>query len=245
MPGDYDGDGKTDLAVHRDGVHNRSSDNSWYILKSSDNTYITKIFGKSGGFEFSRPTPPADYDGDGKTDLAVITSLATIPSYYTFTVLQSSTNSGVQRVLGNQYSTIVPADYDDDGKADYASYIDGIWTIQQSSTGAIRNEFFGLSTDKLVPADYDGDGKTDIAVWRPSNGFWYYIGSSNRSFNAVQFGVSDDKPTPADYDGDGRTDVAVFRPSTGFWYLLRSRDGFSALQFGLKDDIPIPNVFVR
>jgi glucan-binding YG repeat protein len=197
---------------------------------------------------------PADYDGDGKTDLAVYFLADGIPTPGSFSILQSSTDSKVIRQWGTNIDRRVQADYDGDGKADLAVYRgntifpgaeNGVWYILQSSNNTLRVERFGLPTDKLVPADYDGDSKADIAVWRPSDGFWYYLNSSNQMFNAVQFGASGDKPTPADYDGDGKTDIAVFRPSTGFWYLLRSTQGFAAQQFGLKDDIPIPNVFVR
>jgi hypothetical protein len=58
VPGDYDGDGKADLAVFQGGI--------WSILRSSD--------GKPTAFIWGLPSDipvPADYDGDGKTDLAV------------------------------------------------------------------------------------------------------------------------------------------------------------------------------
>ena len=257
VAGDYDGDGKTDLAAfRRTPMGNFITNNVWYILKSSDNNYRAVTWVPNSPYYLYDAPFSADYDGDGKTDIAVFRNSDAIGDRASFKVLQSSTETGIDMLWGvSGNDQAVPADYDGDGKIDYAVFRYGTfntpanqlnsWFILQSSNGVLRVERFGLPTDKLVPADYDGDGKADIAVWRPSDGFWYRLNSRDNSFNATRFGLSDDKPTPADYDGDGKTDIAVFRPSNGVWYLQRSTGGFTAQQFGAANDIPIPNTFVR
>ena len=55
----------------------------------------------------------------------------------------------------------------------------GVWCILNSSNGGMTQTSWGISGDVPVPGDYDGDGKTDIAVWRPSEGYWWIINSSD------------------------------------------------------------------
>ena len=99
----------------------------------------------------------------------------------------------------------------------------------------------GSQTGRPTPFDFDGDGRTDLAVWRPSDGFWYIINSSTGMGRSQGWGLPDDKLVPGDYDGDRNPDLAVWRPSNGTWYIINSSTGAGRVQgWGLNGDIPVP-----
>ncbi len=225
---DFDGDGRTDVAVFRPASGN------WYISNSSDNSFRAQAWGIS-----TDKIAPADYDGDGKADIAVYR-----PSAGYWYIFESQTNTFRAVNWGISEDLPAPGDYDADGRADVAVFrpSTGSWYVLQSANGVVLSTQFGASTDKPVAGDYDRDGKTDFAVYRPgSSAQWYVLQSSDNNVRSQAFGISGDRAVPGDYDGDGKNDFAVFRASSGSWYIMQSSSNiFRAQAWGASADTPAP-----
>jgi hypothetical protein len=239
---DFDGDLRADVSVYRDG-NTPNAPSYWHIFKSSNNTYEGYQLGMNG----DKPVP-ADWNGDGKTDVAVWRPSTGI--WYTST--NPSTNYGAFH-WGQNGDVPLPGDFDGDGKADRAVWrpSNGTWYVYRSSNGGFQMQQFGVSTDKPVLGDFDGDSKTDYAFYRPgatalANSFWNVIQSSNGAFLSAQFGRGEDKPVPADYDGNGITNFAVYRPSNFTWYRsLNTATNYDAIIWGTEGDVPAPADYDR
>ncbi len=227
---DFDGDGKTDLAVRR------STQGSWFVIESSTDRGRLNDFGVPSALPV-----PGDFNGDGKTDLAVWSPLTG-----EWSILESSSPLQVRsRGWGAPGDIPVPADYDGDGKCDLAVWrpADGAWFVLESSTGLGWGRGWGAPGDLPVPGDYDGDGKADLAVWRPADGAWFIIDSSTGTGRGRGWGAPGDIPVPADYDGDGKTDIAVWRGTQGAWFIINSSTGSTTARgWGSQSvgDYPVP-----
>lgn len=218
VPADYDGDGRIDVAVFRNGV--------WYLLNSSNGALASYSFGQSGDVPV-----PADYDGDDRADIAVFRQ----GFWY---IINSGDNSFRAEKFGQAGDRPVIGNFDGDRRSDLAVYRGGTWYVNGSTTGFSATPF-GLATDQPVVGDYDSDGKSDFAVYR--DGDWYILGSF-LGFSATHFGIASDRPAPGEYDGDGRTDFAVFRDGT--WFTLGSLGAFNYTHFGSAGDIPVPSAYL-
>ncbi|HLM02799.1 MAG TPA: VCBS repeat-containing protein [Pyrinomonadaceae bacterium] len=238
--GDYDGDGRLDLAVYRTDLQG-GNPAYWYVLKSRDNTMLVAQWGLTRSDDLVQ----ADYDGDGKTDFAVYRN-----SWWY--VMRSRDGFLAEKFgLENADRPLWGNDYDGDGKADLAvirrapvtgNPVPTTMYIRLSGNGNWQAYNVGDARfTSIVSGDYDGDGKSDVAIWQ--NQQWYWIRSSDGRLGGVSFGQPGDVPIPGDYDGDGKTDAAVIRREgvKYYYYILQSRDGFKAVQWGSTNtDAPIP-----
>ncbi|MDB5351213.1 MAG: repeat-containing protein [Planctomycetota bacterium] len=196
------------------------------------------------GSNGSRKFPPGDFDGDGKTDLAVFD-----PTTATYTIHYSSgIPDRIQQFgIANGKNQFVAGDFDGDGKTDECVFDPTTATYYiRYSGGGSRVQQFGVPNGRcmMVPGDFDGDGKTDECIFDPVEAK-YYIRYSNPAFNGgsrvLQFGVPNGKNTmiPGDFDGDGKTDEAVFDPVEAKYYIRYSNPLFNGgsrvLQFGVPN----------
>ncbi|MDX6695391.1 MAG: hypothetical protein QOF02_2994 [Blastocatellia bacterium] len=157
VPGDYDGDKRNDFAVYR------ASEGNWYIRTNPAAGSPTVIFRNWGGIgagaSADKPVP-ADYDGDGKTDIAIYR-----PSGLAYYIINSQTNTASVKSWGISGDLLVPADYDGDGKADIATVRPNCsgnqwWILRSSDNTVMTNGTPGVPptvggcTDVMVPTVY-------------------------------------------------------------------------------------------
>ena len=96
---DYDGDGKTDITVVRNSNDGAESKWQFYVLNSGNGQMVVKQFGLAN----NDICVPGDYDGDGRSDVAVWRKTDA-----TFWVLSSNTAGDVKTLKwGNATDTPV------------------------------------------------------------------------------------------------------------------------------------------
>lgn len=243
--GDYDSDGKTDIAAYQTDNPDYPGLGVWQIRNSSGNNLRRSI---QWGLPDDIPIA-MDIDRNNTSDLAIFR-----PSNGTWYIMRmgdiikprtlGAPENGVHyRIIqwGMAGDKPLAGDFDADGVDELVAFRPsaGDWYIYNDVTRTYKVVHWGANGDIPMALDFDGDARADLAVYRPSDGTWYIQNSLDNSVTAKQFGTGSDIPVPADFDKDGVTDIAVFRPANGTWYVVHSSDNsFAASQFGLNGDVP-------
>lgn len=210
---DYDGDGKSDLAVCATNM------SAWAVLLSGTR-YRNAVVVEPGQTDWVGV--PGDYDGENRTGVGVY-----VPDYSVWYVWHSSGGGhGTWYNIGGPGFTPIPCDFDGDAKTDPVVYhaADGSWVGAASSRGyTFWSASFGGTGYQPAPADYDGDGLADPAIYHRESGLLAIgLSSAGYQLSTGTFGGIGHLPVSADYDGDGLTDPAIYAPDTAYWQVLMS-----------------------
>ena len=233
--GDFNGDGKTDLAVF------------------NANPYVSIFRGKGDG-SFEAPTNTlvgsggaiavGDFNKDGKPDLVVAGSNTTNTPYGDVKVLLGKGDGTFQAPVsypsgGDCTGRLAVADLDGDGSLDVAVVNrtcngagnvaillgKGDGTLQPAITYAA-----GMAPMSVAIAEFRGNGKLDLAVTNAQSGnVSILFGNGNGTFQPAANYTAGTGPvelTVGDFNGDGKPDMAVTDQQVAmFSVLLNKGDG--------------------
>ncbi len=254
---DFNGDGRTDIALYREG--SRSPDtapqpSTWYFLNTATGEVNIERWGRS----LDVPAP-ADYDGDGKTDMGIYRWWDFESGDTNEWWLQKS-SGGHQVILSYELGYYkFNRNYLGDGKAE----IGQLYQIDISQTpgencfisvyfvadliGNVLRKTVGNTCNvnpTPIPGDYNNDGRSDIAVFE-NHTFKVWLPPYNAGYtqpDLVQT-LDIDIPTPGDYEGDGKTDFAGVKAVNGrlIWRIKQSStSALIEVDFGFATDKPVP-----
>ncbi|HEV2176645.1 MAG TPA: FG-GAP-like repeat-containing protein [Terriglobia bacterium] len=226
--GDFNGDGKLDLAVAANNCAEPPCANGLVsvLLGNGDGTFGPHVDYSTAGI-FPHSVATADFNGDGKLDLAAVNSCGSDPS--------CNNQSGVLAVLlGNGDGTfqapktfgtgfdpvaVASGDFNGDGKLDLAAvnYVDSTVSILLGNgDGTFQTHVdyvTGPNPNGITVADFSGDAKLDLAIPNSARTVAILAGNGDGTFSPAGELATDNfnasSATTGDFNGDGNLDLAV------------------------------------
>jgi hypothetical protein len=209
--GDFNGDGKLDLAVADFGSHGVS-----VLMGNGDGTFQPPV-------EYSTPAlassmAAAELTGDGKLDLVIANSYSRNVSVL-LNKGDGTFKPAENIALPGATLSVAVGDFNRDGRLDLITanaYDNTVSVLLGNGDGTfqapITSSAGGYATGVAV-ADFNGDGRLDAVVANGGNTVSVLLGNGAGGFGAHQTipsgGKSPDSVAVGDFNGDGRPDVVA------------------------------------
>jgi hypothetical protein len=219
VTGDFNGDGGLDMAVTDTGPFRGAPYDIRVLLGQGDGTFQTETI-PLGQFPIALVT--GDFNGDGRTDLAVAGEGSFGNGYVTVLLGQGDGTFQTETIpVGKGPSALVTGDFTGDGHTDLAvadEFSNDVMVLLGQGDGTFQTKTIplGKAPVALVAADFTGDGHTDLAVaGADSSGIGYVTvlrGQRDGTFQTETIPTGSSFPdglAVGDFTGDGRTDLAV------------------------------------
>ena len=175
----------------------------------------------------------ADFDADGRADLAIAGSFDTVSVLYG----QADGRLGGQRdfAVGDNPAAIATGDFNADGRPDlavanwYGNTVSVLYGQYDGGLGGREDIPVGRDPIDIAAGDFDADGRDDIAVvslfHETVNVLFGRMGGGFDRGENISVGNSPAGIAACDFDGDGRADLAVTNRGDGTVSIHRSRPG--------------------
>lgn len=257
LAGDFNGDGRSDVATFQRGAGGDVS----VALSDGSRFGVSRKWHEL--FAAGNEIPVVgDFNGDGKDDIAafqrgsggdVLVSLSTGSGFGAATIWHD--------FFAFRDETPVAGDFNGDGRDDIASFHRGTsgdlyvaLSTGSGFAGSVKwHEYFSTGNEVPAVGDFDGDGRDDVATFQRGSAADVWVAlSTGSAFGQPgiwhdHFAIDNEIPGTADFNGDGRDDIVTFQRGSagGVWAAVSDGSAFVQVRpwhgyFSIGQEVPLP-----